>query len=361
MIRIQSLHRHWGEFALRDINLDIRDNEYFVILGPCGSGKTLLLETIAGLYTVKRGAITINNRDVTRLTPEKRRVSLVYQQYALFPHLSVRENIAYGLRYRSMTGRAARTRVDEMIDLLGIRAIAERNSPNALSGGEAQKVALARALAIRPEALLLDEPLSSLDPPARERVMDILGNIRHQLKTPIIHVTHNYFEATALADRVGIMRDGVLAQSGSVQDVFRRPASRFVAGFIGVENVIDCTLEDTHAHACTARVGSAVLRIEEHAPDSPQACLCIRPEDIRLHRTAEPNAVNLIPGMVKELRHDGFSVRIQVRTEKEDAWIIVVPENIFSKLAVTAGMSVYIELPPHRLHLMRKDTLDHAV
>jgi molybdate/tungstate transport system ATP-binding protein len=358
VIEIQSLRRRWGDFLLKDIDLTIQANEYFVILGPCGSGKTLLLETIAGLYSLEQGRIAINGRDVTRLNPEKRRISLVYQQYALFPHLSVRDNIGYGLRYQKLTRGKRTHRIDEMIELLGIQDIAQRNSPNALSGGEAQKVALARALATRPDALLLDEPLSSLDPLARERVIDILGTISSQLSVPIVHVTHDYSEATALADRLGIMESGTLAQVGSVHDVFRHPASRFVAEFIGVENVIDCTLEQIQDGHCIACVGEARLAVEDDIPDAQSVCLCIRPDDIRLHLDA-PDAPNVLEAAVREVRHEGFSVRIQARCDSADV-VLIVPEALFTEQAVTVGMTVYLELPPNRLHLMRKEALGHA-
>jgi molybdate/tungstate transport system ATP-binding protein len=363
MMRVQSLCRRWGGFALRNIDLEVRTGDYLVILGPCGSGKTLLLETIAGLYSVDQGTVIINGRDVTRLTPEKRRIGLVYQQYALFPHLSVRQNIAYGLRYRNLSRRAIRDRVEEMIDLLGIHDLAERVSPNQLSGGEAQKVALARALAVRPDALLLDEPLSSLDPLARERIIDVLGAIGRRLEAPIIHVTHDYFEAAALANRVAVMRDGAIAQIGSTRDVFRRPASRFVAEFIGMENVLDCAIEEIGPDRCVVRFGDTILRVTTPPPDEDRLCLCIRPDDIRIRPVPGADAAtgeNHLAGTVEELRHEGFSVRMRVRVDSRRALIAVIPENRFGDLGVTAGTAVVLELPPDRLHLMRKDPIDHA-
>ena len=287
MIRIRSLNRAWGAFALQNVDLDVDRGEYFVILGPCGSGKTLLLETIAGLHSVKTGSISIKGRDVTRLNPEKRRVGLVYQQVALFPHLSVRGNIAYGLRYQKLTKKEAEKRVENIIELLRIQAIAHRRTPSELSGGEAQKVALARALAIQPDILLLDEPLSSLDPLARKHVIAMLNSLSRTLNIPIIHVTHDYAEATALADRVGIMTDGKLAQVGSVHDVFKHPASRFVAEFIGVSSRQPAaksagTGRTLRTHTRATRQG----RLRAHHPGKPSGRTRVHRRKTSLPRTA---------------------------------------------------------------------------
>jgi molybdate/tungstate transport system ATP-binding protein len=355
MIRVDRLSRAWGDFTLKEVSLEVNGSEYFVILGPCGSGKTLLLESIAGLYTVNQGRVLIRERDVTALPPERRKVGLVYQQYALFPHLSVRTNIGFGLRYTKLGKAEREKRIDEMIELFAIEDLAGRRTPSSLSGGEAQKVALARALAIRPEVLLLDEPLSSLDQRAREKVIAILPRITEELGVPVIHVTHHYSEATALADRVGIMRDGRLEQMGGVAEVFRHPANAFVADFLGVSNVKRATIGEavTDEVSVVTLPGDVSLRV--HNPDRLQGdvALCVRPDDILItdHNDGKPNT---LPGRLSGLRDLGFNTVLEVDTAAGQ-FEVTLPESVVAGMHLTLGETVGLDLPPDRLHLMALD------
>ncbi len=349
MIRVDRLSRAWGGFSLKDVSLEVNGSEYFVILGPCGSGKTLLLETIAGLYAVKRGRISIRERDVTQLPPERRRVGLVYQQYALFPHLSVRTNIGFGLRYTKLAKAEREQRIDEMIALFGIEDLAGRRTPSSLSGGEAQKVALARALAIRPEVLLLDEPLSSLDQRAREKVIAVLPRITEELGVPVIHVTHHYSEATALADRVGVMREGRLEQVGSVGEVFRHPANAFVADFLGVSNVKQATVAGDQV---TLAEGVVLAAANPQGLGGPVA-FCVRPDDILLTRSTE-DAPNTLTGRLAGLRDLGFNTLLDVDTAA-GRFEVNLPESVVAGLRLTLGETVRLSLPADRLHLMALD------
>ena len=354
MIRVEKLSRSWGGFRLRDVCLTVEGSEYFVILGPCGSGKTLLLETIAGLHTVPQGRIWIGERDVTDLPPERRRVGLVYQQYALFPHLSVRTNIGYGLRYARIGKGERERRIDEMIDLFGIGDLAGRRTPSSLSGGEAQKVALARALAIRPSVLLLDEPFSSLDQRAREKVIALLPRITEELGVPVIHVTHHYSEATALADRVGVMRGGVLEQVGSVAEVFRHPANAFVADFLGVSNVKRVSAGGAAAGVSEVRFeGGTALRVANPRDLKGTVALCVRPDDILLARQPS-GAANTLAGRLASLRDLGFTVVLDVDTDA-GRFEVTLPESTVAGLRLALGETVHLELPVDRLHLMAQD------
>ena len=218
-----------GEFILKDINLEIERGEYFVVLGPTGAGKSVLLETIAGLYQPKKGLIEINGRDVTRAEPRKRNISIVYQDYMLFPHLTVKENIKFGLKEKSQD-------LDKIVEFLDIRRILHRK-PDTLSGGESQRVALARALVTKPAVLLLDEPLAALDSNTRERIMSELRQINEKMGITIIHITHERSEAIALADKMAVMNGGGILQVGTPEQVFRKPNSEFIANFVGVENL----------------------------------------------------------------------------------------------------------------------------
>jgi len=254
-VKISGLWVDLEEFLLRDINLDIADGEYFVVLGPTGAGKTVLLETVAGLHQPRKGHILLDGVDVTGVPPERRGTGFVYQDYALFPHLSVAGNIAFGLRLRRMGRGVIEERVTAIGRLLGIEHLL-RHVPGTLSGGEAQRVALARALVVEPRLLLLDEPLSALDPETREALQRELGRIHQELGTTTIHVTHDFEEAVALGDRIAVLkasplralarredrvgdskREGRIVQVGAPEEIFRRPANEFVARFVGVRNI----------------------------------------------------------------------------------------------------------------------------
>jgi len=350
MIEVQQVSNVWGDFSLESVTLTVDTGEYFVILGPCGSGKTLLLETIAGLHTPRSGRLLVNGRDVTALPPERRRVGLVYQQYALFPHLSVRENIGYGLRYRGRSAGERRERVDEMLALLDIGYLEDRPDPSGLSGGEAQKVALARALAIEPEVLLLDEPISSLDQRSRERTVDVLREVTRRLQLPVIHVTHDYTEAASLAHRIAILERGRVEQVGTAEDVFWRPRTPFVADFLGVANVFEGRCTGGGAGRAEIRVGDLrVAAASEEAAPGP-ARFCIRPEEVRLHRAA-PQAENVFAGTVAALTDRGFSVHVRVRADLAEV-IASAPRRSVVNLGVTIGSPVFVELPPESIHVM---------
>jgi len=233
LLELVGLKKRVGDFSLKGIDLKVGRGEYFVLLGPNGAGKSLLLELIAGIRRPDEGRIVIGGKDVTELPPERRNVGYVPQSYALFPHMTVFENIAFGLKMRKLP----LDRVEELAKALGITHLLNRK-PTTLSGGERQRVAIARALAIEPEIMLLDEPLSNVDPHTRLRLMDEMRKWHSDLGFTAIHVTHSFEEAFRLADRMGIMMDGELVQVGDVGEIFDAPANERVARFLGF-NVLD--------------------------------------------------------------------------------------------------------------------------
>lgn len=251
--------RTFGSFDF-DIDLEIGRRDYFVLLGPCGSGKTKLLETVAGIHFPEQGQILMDGREVTRIPPECRDTGFVYQNKILFPHLSVAENIAYGLRCRGVAAPERERAIRDIAVTLGISDLLDRRDARFLSGGEMQKVAIARAMVINPKLLLLDEPLSSLDPGTREEFFDFLSGIPETFGVTVLHVTHNIEEALAVGRNIGVIRDGRIRQSGGVTEVLRRPASRFVADFLMVENVLPASF--------FGRPGRGYL--------------CVRPEDVEI-------------------------------------------------------------------------------
>lgn len=210
MLKLKGLTRNWNGFSLKDIDLEIARGAYYVLLGPSGSGKSLLLSTIAGIYLPDKGSISLKGRDITLLAPEKRRIGYVFQKNYLFPHLSVKNNITYGLPYQGHKKKDKQKTLRELNDLLDLGRIIERSDTEALSGGEAQKVALARALAIKPDLLLLDEPISSLDYDNRAGVIETLKRVNKELNMTTIHVTHDTSEANAVAQRIIRIKNGEL-------------------------------------------------------------------------------------------------------------------------------------------------------
>ncbi|MEF8788434.1 MAG: ATP-binding cassette domain-containing protein, partial [Planctomycetota bacterium] len=238
MLSIEGLSRRMGDFALGDIDLRIEEGEFFVLLGPTGAGKSVLLEMVAGFSAPDTGRICIDGRDAARLPPEERNVGVVYQDHMLFPHRSARANIRYGMRMRGVPDGEARRRVEELSEALHIKHLLDRR-PGSLSGGEKQRVALARALAPRPRLLLLDEPFSSLDPPVRESLRGELRELHGRLSFTTLMVTHSRAEARALGERVGVMHDGTIEQTGPPEAVFGRPDSRVVARFTGGTNIYE--------------------------------------------------------------------------------------------------------------------------
>ncbi|MDD5420348.1 MAG: ATP-binding cassette domain-containing protein, partial [Methanomicrobiaceae archaeon] len=278
MLTIDSVYKSLGEFSLSNVSLEIGDREYFIVLGPTGAGKTILLETIAGIYSPDAGRILLNGRDITDVPARERNIGMVYQDYMLFPHLTVEDNIGFGLKSRRADPAFIRGKMQESADLLNIAHLLHRY-PGTLSGGEQQRVALARALVMEPEALLLDEPLSALDVKTRENLRTELARIHKATGTTIVHITHNFEEVFDLADRVAIMRGGDVIQVGAPEEIFRRPNSDFVAGFVGVENLFS----GTGSSDGTVAVGNLRMRVENGI--SGPVSVAIRPEEIFLSKT----------------------------------------------------------------------------
>jgi molybdate/tungstate transport system ATP-binding protein len=233
MLSLRNIHLQKGSFTLKKVSFDVKDRDYFVILGRTGSGKTLLLETIAGLHK-HAGTVFYHKRDITDIPPEKRKIGFVYQDFALFPHLSVIKNIRFSDRYQK---QPTDSQWDELIDFLDLENLLHRDI-HYLSGGEKQRVALARAIYSRPDILLLDEPLSAIDPSFRNTIMENLKGLNHRFHITVVHVTHNFREAAYLADKIGIMMDGKLVQQGPVQQVLQHPDTIPIARFLGFKNIL---------------------------------------------------------------------------------------------------------------------------
>jgi molybdopterin-binding protein len=289
VIELDQLSVRAGAFELRDISFNVPSGGYALIIGPTGSGKTTLLEAIAGHASVQGGRVILHGQDMDGVPPERRGLGFVYQQYHLFPHLSVRANIGYGLA--SHGGRNGGRRADELAETLGIAHLLDR-SVRGLSGGEQQRVALARALAPRPRILLLDEPFASVDPTTRHLLRRELRALHEREGITTLQVTHDFDEALRLGDLVAVLADGRIAQSGTPEQVFRYPNSAFVARFVGTGNVLAGVVEraGTGAEAFAARFVSKPLVLEVVADREGPMHAVIRPEDIVLSRIELPGS-----------------------------------------------------------------------
>jgi len=236
MLKVEHLHKKLGDFQLRDVNLEINDGEYFVILGPSGAGKSVILDIIAGLIKPDSGGIIYNGRDYNKVPPENREVGFIYQDYLLFPHLNVKENIIFGLKNRKFSKKDIDSKLMDMCRMFSIDHLLYRK-PNNLSGGEQQRVAIARALITSPKLVLLDEPLSALDTCTKKRFINILKKLNKETGDIFIHITHDFNEAKYLADKIAVIKEGTVVQIGKPEDIFENPNSKFVAEFVGIEDI----------------------------------------------------------------------------------------------------------------------------
>ncbi len=264
-----------GVRALDALDLDMAPGEMVVLLGPSGCGKTTALRALAGLEDVDAGRVVVGGREVTDMPTSKRDMGMVFQAYSLFPHLSALDNVAFGLRLRKVSAPERRRRAGEVLELVGLSGLADRYASE-LSGGQQQRVALARALAIEPSVLLLDEPLSALDAKVRTQLRDEVRRIQQEVGTTTLFVTHDQEEALAVADRVGVMRAGRIEQIGPPEQVYSRPATAFVADFVGLSNQLAGSVRDGRAH-----VLDASLPLVDPAAHDGEAIVYVRPEDVR--------------------------------------------------------------------------------
>lgn len=345
-LSIQGLTVRYGPVAaLSDLDLDITSGELFVLLGGSGSGKTTLLRTLGGFIDPSAGRILLGDQDITRLPPHRRPVNTTFQSYALFPHMTVADNVAFGLRRQGVPKPEIAQRVATLLDLVRLRDFAGRK-PDALSGGQRQRVALARALAPRPRLLLLDEPLSALDRSLREQTRQELLRIQAQTGTTFIMVTHDQDEALAMATRIGLLENGRLAQIGTPADLYERPASRYVAAFMGNDNVFAAT------RLAPDRVeidGVGPLQTANPVPTTP-FWIAIRPERLRL---AQADTLNSAAGTILTAAYFGDSADYAVRLDAGATLQFVQPLGSgFGTGLLPPGTPVTVTLPPDALTIL---------
>lgn len=348
MIAIENLRVKLGQFLLQDISLNIAEGEYFIILGPTGAGKTVLLEAIAGLNRIEEGILRMNGKDITHLRPEQRGIGIVYQDQVLFPHFSVQENIAFGLKMRKYPKEERETRVNTLIDLLKIDHLRRRN-PTTLSGGERQKVALARALAPNPQMLLLDEPLSAVDVETRENMQQELAEIHRHLGITVLHVTHDFDEAVALADRIAVFNEGRIVQVGTSEEVFRKPKSEFVARFALSRNVFAGeVMEEEGGDNTYVNIGGT--RIVTTTELRGKVHVSLRSEDIILSLSpVQSTARNCLQGEVTHIANRGMLTHVTVSVPLD--FVCLITRQSFEELALREGVVVWITFKASSVHV----------
>jgi molybdopterin-binding protein len=347
MIAIKNLKVDLGDFLLQNINLDIEPGEYFIVLGPTGAGKTVLLESIAGLYPVLDGEVWIGDKEITGLSPEKREIGIVYQDQGLFPHLSVEKNIAFGLKMRKCPKNEAKAKMDAIVDVVGVSHLLKR-SPTTLSGGEKQKVALARALVTEPKVLLLDEPLSALDPETRERMQEELREIHRRIALVVIHVTHDFEEAIALGHRVAVLNDGRIAQIGTPEEFLRRPSSEFVARFALTRNILSGRVVGAEDGCTLIDIGSTKVRATREA--TGEVRFSLRPEDIFISKEPlQSSARNCFLGVVSDIIDRGSLIYITVNLPPD--FTCIVTRQAFNELELRKGVEAWITFKASAIHV----------
>ena len=327
-LEIKDVHKSFGKnHVVKGINLSIGDGEFLCLLGPSGCGKTTLLRMIAGLTETDEGQIIINGKDMTDLPPDKRSNGMVFQNYALFPHMTVEQNIAYGLKRHRVPKDETKRRVQFGLELVRLEGLGKRY-PRELSGGQQQRVALARALVINPDLLLLDEPLSNLDAKLRKEMRLEIRNIQKKLNVTTIFVTHDQEEALTMADTIAIMNGGVVEQLGSPLEMYEHPNTQFVASFIGGTNLIEGEVVTSEGNAVTVRCGKTMLRGLTNNTLTPgqKVITSQRPERLRLHANGETGG-NCVRGKITTRVYLGASIRFVVEDEEGRNIIVDLPIN----------------------------------
>jgi molybdate/tungstate transport system ATP-binding protein len=350
MIVVKEVYKDWKEFKLQEINLEVKQGEYFVILGPTGAGKTLLLETIAGFYIPDRGEVWLEGREVTCVPSEKRGIGFIYQDYSLFPHMTVEQNILFGLRVQNTSATETnRKRVQELMEWLNISQLAHRY-PRTLSGGEQQKVAIARAIAIKPRILLLDEPLSALDRRTQDYLRDELKRVKAEFGITMVHVTHDQTEAMLLADRIAVMMQGRIVQVGTPREIFNKPLNEELADFVGIENILPGVIRSNEQGIIEIEVDSStvVYAVSEFRDGAVK--VFVRPENIILSKHVDQSSArNVMKGQIERQYEAGPLVRVKL----DNGLVSLITRQARDELKLQQGDEVFATFKATAVHVVR--------
>ena len=342
---IRNAVKKYGDFtALNGVSLDIRQGEFFTLLGPSGCGKTTLLRMIAGFNSIEGGEFYFGDKLINNVPAHKRDIGMVFQNYAIFPHLDVKDNVAYGLKARNVPKNQIAPKVKEALELVQISHLADRK-PNELSGGQQQRVALARAFVIEPSVLLMDEPLSNLDAKLRVQMRTVIKKLQRRLGITTIYVTHDQEEALAISDRIAVMKDGHIMQIGTPAEIYAKPQNPFVAGFIGVSNFLDCEVDKD---GMTVIKNELKIKVPLRKSYTGSAKLSARPEQLFFSKEGMPGTVQLSTFL-------GDFIEYEVRLD--DGQELIINEYTKDTSDVHAdGEKVFISFDPDRVSLYQADT-----
>ena len=352
-LTLNGLNKRYGDLnVVEDVSLEVAQGEFVSLLGPSGCGKTTTLQMIAGFAEPTRGKILLEGRDITGVRPEKRGMGIVFQSYALFPHMTVDENVGFGLEMQGMAGGERKRRIEETLDLVRLSGLGARY-PRNLSGGQRQRVAIARALAIRPKVLLLDEPMSNLDAKLREEMHGELRGIQKTLGITTILVTHDQVEAMTMSDRIAVMHGGRLVQVSAPFDAYERPQSAFASGFLGKTNRIDARLVQRHALCCEVQAGALALKIPHDGQPCPERVqVYVRPEKIRLVPADEARITSIVRTRMFLGSHWALEV------EGDLGWLRISVPNVGVAPAAEGGQ-VYLGWQDDDMRMLAPEA-DHA-
>jgi iron(III) transport system ATP-binding protein len=355
-VRVEDVWMVFGKVnALRGVNLKVEEGELVTLLGPSGCGKTTLLRIISGLYRPTKGRVYFDSEDVTDKNPWERNVGLVFQDYALWPHMTVYDNIAYGLKIRNVPKDEMNERIHRIASVLRIEELLDRY-PHQLSGGQQQRVALARAVVINPSVLLLDEPLSNLDAKIRINVRTEIRKLQKELKITSIYVTHDQEEALVISDRIAVMNQGIIEQIGSPIEIYNHPATLFVADFVGQINIVKGkTNKKLGEQEAIFDTEIGTLKVSTGGEEySGEVYLAFRPENVELYRQNNPpvNEENVLEGTIDTTQYLGNLLRLDVLVPEKK--IRVELHNPAKRGIYAPGEKVYLHIPPTMIHVLTK-------
>ena len=345
-IRLENVTKRWGNYyGVDNLNLVIDNNAFVTLLGPSGCGKTTLLRMIIGFNSIEAGEIRVDGKRINDIPTNKRNMGMVFQNYAVFPHMNVRDNVAYGLKNRGVGKNERYEKVDEILRLVKIDQYANR-MPAQLSGGQQQRVALARAIVIQPDVLLMDEPLSNLDAKLRVEMRNVIKRIQHEVGITTVYVTHDQEEALAISDRIAVMNGGVIQQIGTPKFIYQRPANEFVSGFIGLSNFVDASYKDGVIDF--GNFYRVPLKLSDAAGSEVRAA--IRPEEFIIKKSDETG----IPATINSSVFLGMTLHYFATLNNGQEVEIVVPSDLSDILP--DGQKVSLNVVPEKINVFDKET-----
>lgn len=352
ILQLKNVNKIFGDVrVIKDVNLDIEKGKFITFLGPSGCGKTTLLRMIAGFYETDEGEILLSGKRINDIPPYKRNTPMVFQEYALFPHMNVYDNVSYGLKLQKIDKKSEKERVLKALELMQLKGLEERY-PNQMSGGQQQRVAIARALVMNPDVLLLDEPLSNLDAKLRESVRVELRLIQQKLGINMIYVTHDQQEALSMSDKIVVMHGGVVNQYGTPREIYFKPKTKFVADFIGTTNFIDTDIKDISVNnEAVLAYGDEKLYVstDEKINVGDKVSISIRPESIKLSKEKTQGMFS-IKGKIKHSMFLGEKVRYFICDDLDKEWIV---DHFDSGMNILEG-EVFINIHKDKAHLIKE-------